>query len=79
MEVLSCRNEQHLASCAQMEQKNSKLSALKMHLGHEWAFYDTFILPIAFGSNVVHCTVSEREGGMAAQGVTKEPVVVWMR
>lgn len=35
-----CRNKK--------KRKTSKLSALKTHLGHKWAFYDTSILSIFF-------------------------------
>lgn len=57
---MSNSNEQQFASCAKRK-TTSKLSALKTHLGREWAFYDPPILSIARGPCVVHCTVSKRE------------------
>ena len=63
--ILSTSNEQHSASCKEgkKKQKTLRLSTLKTHLGHEWAFYDTSILSIACGPGVVYCTVSGKGGG----------------
>lgn len=44
------------------KENSQRFSALKTHLGHEWAFYDTSVLSVACGPSVVHCTVSGREG-----------------
>lgn len=48
VEALRNSNQHPFASCAEIKKKRktSKLSALKTHLGHKWAFYDTSILSI---------------------------------
>lgn len=60
--VVSNSNEQQFASCSERK-TTSKLSALKTHTGHEWAFYDTSILSIACGPSVKCQGREEVNGG----------------